>query len=113
MKASSVKGLLPEKKDGVIVLLDREGFEYALGKHHFKWGWNKAIDQISSSELVLDIEELAKKLFEMHNYSRTFELNPKWEDLSDNSKDLSGFRWQARSINANLKDLLICTEGNK
>ncbi|HEY5268609.1 MAG TPA: hypothetical protein VII94_05830 [Candidatus Saccharimonadales bacterium] len=63
--------------------------------------------QTGSIKIGIDREKVAKKLYELHNYSRTFESNkPKWEDLSEDNKNLTGFRWQADEI-SKIKTLLI------
>lgn len=78
----------------------------------YDYGFNEAITQQGEVDLSLDREKTAKELYEMHNYSRTFESNePKWEDLSENNKALSGFRWQADALNANLHKILVTKKG--
>ena len=101
MKLKSIKGFLPNKKELSLTHdMPYTNFE--------KNGFNKAIDQIGEKDFTINVEKVAKKLYEMHNYSRTFESNkPTWEELSEDNKDLSGFRWQAREI-ANQDELFEC-----
>lgn len=89
MKASSVKGLLPEKK-----YLGSNILEGELSKRN---GFNICVDQISSRELVLDIQKTSILIYKIfYAYRNTPMAIP--DQLVD-------------ALNANLKDLLICSSG--
>jgi len=107
MKLKSIKGLLPDHSK-LDYVGDYHNIIHNTDKNKHCVGFNMAIDQIGEKDFTINVEKVAKKLYEMHNYSRTFESNkPTWEELSEDNKDLSGFRWQAREI-ANQDELFEC-----
>lgn len=100
-----IPGAILEKKNGI--LANPKFPSHKPGYNPVNEGFNSAITLQGQVKITLSRDKLAKKLYEMHNYSRTFESNkPKWEDLSDDNKDISGFRWQAYEIIQHLNELL-------
>lgn len=58
IKLDDVKGLMIAKVESVIVLLDKEGNEFVSLTQHFRWGWNKSLDQQSQRKITLNRERL-------------------------------------------------------
>lgn len=99
VKLSAIEGVMIEKREGVTVLLDKHGKEYASASEHFKWGYNTAIDLQGSKQIGLNRERLATFLYQRERVIIGVLRNwPTWEELPETNPAKASYRDWADAI---------------